>query len=81
MKSLNNLNIQHNCLDCDLRSENFFCYFLEPILKIFASLKITNAYLKGATIFIEGQPAKGIYMLCPGRVKLSVCRGTERLSF
>jgi len=56
-----------------MRRENFFCHVSQPILKIFESLKITNAYPKGATIFIEGQPANGIYMLCQGRVKLSTC--------
>jgi CRP/FNR family cyclic AMP-dependent transcriptional regulator len=42
-------------------------------LQTFESLKITNAYPKGATLFMEGQPSNGIYMLCQGRVKLSTC--------
>src|SRR5215216_266587 len=73
MKVLNNLKIQHKCLDCKLRSENFFCNFQESDLQIFESLKITNAYPKGTTLFMEGQPANGVYMLCQGRVKLSTC--------
>lgn len=73
MKALNNFKIQHKCLDCKLRSENFFCHLSEPALKVFESLKITNAYPKGSTLFMEGHPSNGIYMLCQGRVKLSTC--------
>ena len=73
MKVLNNFRVQHKCTGCGLHSESFFCNLPEPDLQIFESLKITNAYPKGTIIFIEGQPAGGIYMLCQGRVKLSTC--------
>ncbi len=73
MKALNNFKIQYKCLDCKLRLENFFCNLSESSLRTFESLKITNAYPKGATLFMEGHPSNGIYMLCQGRVKLSTC--------
>lgn len=73
MKALNNFKIQHRCLDCNLRLEDFFCNLSESSRQTFESLKITNAYPKGATLFMEGHPANGIYMLCQGRVKLSTC--------
>lgn len=73
MKAINNLKIQHKCSDCELRSANFFCSLSVSSLQIFESLKITNAYPKGGTLFMEGQPSNGIYMLCQGRVKLSTC--------
>lgn len=69
----NNFMIQHKCSECELRAENFFCNFLQTNIKIFESLKITHAYPKGSTLFMEGQPSNGIYMLCQGRVKLSTC--------
>lgn len=56
-----------------MRSANFFCNLSPTTLQILESLKITNAYPKGATLFMEGQPSNGIYMLCKGRVKLSTC--------
>jgi CRP/FNR family transcriptional regulator len=37
----------------------------------FASLKITHAYPKGTMLFLEDQPAEGVYVLCSGRAKLS----------
>lgn len=56
-----------------MRAANFFCNLSQSFLQTFESLKITNAYPKGATLFMEGQPSNGIYMLCQGRVKLSTC--------
>jgi CRP/FNR family transcriptional regulator len=73
MTTGNNFKIQHKCLNCELRSANFFCNLSKPSLQTFESLKITNAYPKGATLFMEGHPSSGIYMLCQGRVKLSTC--------
>lgn len=56
-----------------MSSENFFCNLSDVSKQTFESLKITNAYPKGATLFMEGHPSNGIYMLCQGRVKLSTC--------
>lgn len=74
MKALNNLVIQHRCLNCQLHDyESYFCHLDPRVLQIFESLKITNTYPKGATLFMEGQPSIGIYMLCQGKIKLSTC--------
>jgi CRP/FNR family transcriptional regulator len=73
MKISNNLKIQNKCLDCELRSENFFCRFSDSSLRVFESLKLTTFYQKGARLFNEGQSSNGIYMLCQGRVKFSTC--------
>lgn len=72
MKIRNNLKIQHSCFNCDLRTDNFFCNFPWSVSQVFESLKITNTYQKGATLFMQGQSSNGIYMLCNGRVKLSI---------
>lgn len=71
MKLLNDCTTQPDCFNCRMRSPNFFCDLSAATLKTFESLKITSAYPKGATLFMEGHPSNGIYMLCRGRVKLS----------
>jgi len=71
VKSLSTLEVRHKCQNCDLRKDRFFCNFSDPVLQSFYSLKITNAYPKGATLFSEGDPSSGVYMLCQGRIKLS----------
>lgn len=71
MKKPSIIEIRHQCLNCDLRNNRFFCNFSDPILQSFYSLKITNSYPKGATLFYEAEASNGVYMLCQGRVKLS----------
>jgi CRP/FNR family transcriptional regulator, cyclic AMP receptor protein len=73
MNNANGLKIENKCLACDKRAENFFCNLSQTNRQIFESLKIKNYYPKGAMLFVEGQPANGIYVLCRGRVKLSTC--------
>jgi len=59
------------CLNCHLRPKNFFCALSEESLKVFDQIKHAAVYPEHAVIFVEGQPARGIYMLCQGRAKLS----------
>jgi CRP/FNR family transcriptional regulator len=40
-------------------------------MEAFQKIKFTMAYPAGATLFVEGQTCRGIYILCKGRVKLS----------
>ena len=42
-------------------------------MKRLAGIASSAAYPKGATLFVEGQPARGLFVLCSGRVKLSTC--------
>ncbi|HLH08777.1 MAG TPA: Crp/Fnr family transcriptional regulator [Terriglobales bacterium] len=42
-------------------------------MQSFESIKYATAYPKGAVLFVEGQAPRGIYVLCKGRVKLSIC--------
>lgn len=73
MQVLNRFNIQTKCSDCKNRKSNYFCNLGEDNLNTFESLKITNAYPKGSTLYMQGQNANGVYILCKGRVKLSTC--------
>ena len=63
--------IQENCISCQWRTRNFFCSFNESILSNFQAVKVTHLYERGSVLFSEGQPARGVYMVCAGRVKLS----------
>ena len=42
-------------------------------MKAFDAVRIANSYSSGSMLFIEGQPANGVYMLCHGEVKLYTC--------
>jgi CRP/FNR family cyclic AMP-dependent transcriptional regulator len=73
MQAVNRLNIQNKCSECKFRENNFFCDLRSENLQIFESFKITNAYPKGSTLYMQGQNSNGVYILCQGRVKLSTC--------
>jgi CRP/FNR family transcriptional regulator len=73
MKTLNTLQVQNKCSECQSRSESYFCNLRDSSLKVLDSLKIAHSYPKGTTLFMEGQPSNGVYFLCKGKVKLSTC--------
>src|SRR6201995_6031401 len=56
-----------------MRAEHIFCDLAPAALQSFESIKYATAYPKGAVLFVEGQAPRGIFVLCKGRVKLSIC--------
>ena len=71
MHSPYGMELVEDCLSCDLCSEGFFCRLPKADMEAFQEIKFTLAYPAGATLFAEGQPCRGIYILCRGKVKLS----------
>lgn len=70
MASPYNLNIQSNCNRCEFRSERPFCDLSEEAVRELDTIKFTSVYPKGAVLFAEGEPARGVFIICSGRVKL-----------
>ncbi|HMK31932.1 MAG TPA: cyclic nucleotide-binding domain-containing protein [Terriglobales bacterium] len=60
-----------SCLGCELRPR-VFCDLPPQALRLFDQIKSISEYARGATLFREGHPTRGIYILCRGRVRLSV---------
>jgi len=69
MNSPNGLSTE--CLSCHLHPDNFFCALSRVSVDAFDQMKHTTMFPEGATIFMEGQAPRGIYMLCQGKAKLS----------
>lgn len=67
------LDIIEDCLSCKMRAEHIFCDLPPTALNSFEAIKYATAYPKGAVLFVEGQAPRGIFVLCKGRVKLSIC--------
>ena len=67
------LDIIESCLTCKVRADRIFCDLPASALQSFESIKYATAYPKGAVLFVEGQAPRGIFVLCKGRVKLSIC--------
>ncbi len=74
--------IQSSCLACDFRPDRFFCDMPAESLKSFDEIKSLASYPRNTVLFAEGRPVRGIYILCDGRAKLSICSDTgKRLTF
>lgn len=70
--------IQSSCLTCDFRPDRLFCDMPAESLKAFDEIKSLASYPRGATLFAEGRPVRGIFLLCDGRAKLSICSETGK---
>jgi CRP/FNR family transcriptional regulator, cyclic AMP receptor protein len=71
MNSPYGLQLAENCLICKLRHSGFFCELPKGPLQDLEKIKYASAFPQGAILFLEGQPARGAYIVCAGRVKLS----------
>jgi len=47
-------------------------------LRAFEAIKSLGAYRRNTILFAEGRPVRGIYLLCDGRAKLSICAENSR---
>jgi CRP/FNR family transcriptional regulator, cyclic AMP receptor protein len=65
--------IQQSCRDCALRPDRVFCDLPINVLEALDSVKATIVCPRNTVLFREGQPARGVFVLCEGRAKLSVC--------
>jgi CRP/FNR family cyclic AMP-dependent transcriptional regulator len=70
-----NLALQNDCLSCPLRHDRRFCDLSESGIAALNALKFSTVYPKGATLFVEGEMARGVFILCAGKVKLTTSSG------
>ena len=67
-----NLNVNHNCSGCPARTNpNRFCNMSAKVIEAMERIKFTAVYPKGSLLFVEGEAARGVYILCSGKVKLT----------
>jgi CRP/FNR family cyclic AMP-dependent transcriptional regulator len=66
-----NFRIIEDCLKCSFREQRLFCDLSREALIRLQNIKATSIYPKGALLCLEGQPPRGVFVLCTGRAKLS----------
>ncbi|HEV7217975.1 MAG: Crp/Fnr family transcriptional regulator [Terriglobales bacterium] len=71
MPSPYGLEIIEGCLVCPLRQDRIFCDLPTPAMNQLQKISSLATYPKGSVLFVEGQEARGVFILCNGRVKLS----------
>jgi len=79
MHSPYGLDIVERCDGCRRHDSESFCDLPDAALRALDSVKFTTLYPRGALLFVEGQPARGVYVLCSGRVKLSATSRNARV--
>lgn len=70
MRAPYGLEIIENCVTCPHLEERVFCNLPPRALQRLSEITSASSYPKGATLFVEGQTARGVFILCNGRVKL-----------
>jgi CRP/FNR family cyclic AMP-dependent transcriptional regulator len=65
------LSVIESCLTCPLREDRLFCDLPDRAVAEMESIKNSAMYPKGAFLCLEGQPARGIHILCNGRAKIT----------
>ena len=62
-----------SCVNCNVRTGRLFCDLPRDTMRAFDAIKCSSVYPKGSILFVEGRPARGVFLVCSGRVRLSVC--------
>ncbi len=70
--------LQQSCLSCEFRPDRTFCDMPADSLRDFEAIKSSGSYPRNTVLFAEGRPVRGIYLLCDGRAKLSICAENGR---
>lgn len=71
MRAPYGLQIIESCVSCPCRQDRLFCDLPSAAVKRLGEITNSATYPKGATLFVEGQAARGVFIICNGHVKLS----------
>jgi len=78
MRTPYGLEIIESCLSCPHREDRLFCNLPSAAVQELSAITSVAVYPKGAMLFVEGQSARGVFVLCSGRVKLSTSSADGR---
>ncbi len=72
------LPIIQSCLACSVREDRLFCNLGLEALAELDRIRQTSVYPAGALLFVEGQPCRGLFILCSGSAKLATSSARGR---
>jgi CRP/FNR family transcriptional regulator len=55
-----------------MKANGFFCSLHREALRQFEELTYTTAYPEGAVLFVEQEAPRGVFVICRGKVKISM---------
>jgi len=65
------LNIIDDCMTCPVREQHLFCNLSPSAVQRLNDITTVAVYPRTALLFVEGQQARGVFVLCTGKAKLS----------
>ena len=71
MRTPYGLEIIESCMGCKASRDGFFCRFSSAVLRSVDEVSHHTIMPPEAVLFVEGQTARGIFVICSGTVKLS----------
>ena len=71
MNSPYGLQVVDNCEKCPLRKPGHFCCLASDALREMNACSHSSSYPQRAVLTTEGQQARGVFIVCQGRLKLS----------
>lgn len=74
------LKVNHNCDTCPSREKGIFCELEKAGLDRMAVTKSMSTYKKGQNLFLEGNPAFGIFCISSGKIKVTRAGGDGKES-
>ena len=60
-----------DCINCEHRHLRMFCNLTPEALRDYDSIGIMMSHARGAKLFSEGDPARNVFIICFGQVKIS----------
>jgi CRP/FNR family transcriptional regulator len=70
--------MSQSCLDCGQRSDRVLCDLAPDALQEFDGIKSVQDCPRGTILFREDHPARSVFVVCQGRVRLTVCSESGR---
>jgi CRP/FNR family transcriptional regulator len=69
---MNGIERNKNCHTGELRGSGFFSHLSPEALEEFDAIKYSTNYPARSVLFLENEEPRGVFVLCSGRIKLSV---------
>jgi CRP/FNR family transcriptional regulator, cyclic AMP receptor protein len=76
MSVLHQVRTRYRCAECDLRDRRFCS--VPVIHETMSAAAVPVTYPRGSTLFMEGEPSRGVFVICEGRVKLTTTSAEGR---
>ena len=67
-----------SCLSCEFRPDRIFCDMPADSLHAFDEIKRLAVFPRNTVLLAEGKPVRGIYLLCDGRARISICSENKK---